>query len=89
MKSVLILSCFLGLAGLQAVARQQGPGAQARSNQEAERAIVAQTISSVIGWAKNKDLDLFYCVLDDINTHKGEPALEIPSRQAGTKPQRT
>ncbi len=58
-----MLSCFLGLAGLQAVARQQRPGAQTHPNQEAERKIVAQTISSVIGWAKNKDLDLFYSVI--------------------------
>jgi hypothetical protein len=54
-KSVLVLFCFLGLPGLQAVARQQGSGAQARPNQEAERNIVAQTVSSVIGWAKNEE----------------------------------
>lgn len=62
-KSVLILSCFLGLAGSQAVARQQGSGAPARPNQDAERKAVEETISSVISWAKNKDLDLFYSVI--------------------------
>jgi len=36
---------------------------QPQSNQEAEREIVAKTISSVIGWAKDKNLDLFYSVI--------------------------
>jgi ketosteroid isomerase-like protein len=36
---------------------------QPQSNQEEEREIVARTISSVIGWAKDKNLDLFYSVI--------------------------
>jgi ketosteroid isomerase-like protein len=34
-----------------------------QGNQESEREIVARTISSVIGWAKEKNLDLFYSVI--------------------------
>jgi ketosteroid isomerase-like protein len=36
---------------------------QPPADQEAEREIVAKTISSVIGWAKDKNLDLFYSVI--------------------------
>jgi ketosteroid isomerase-like protein len=113
-------------------------------DREAEKAKIAQTVSSVIGWAKTKDLDLFfsviahdedylsvtpgksvikrfedvkqnipfwmspdfkyvrhelkdleitfakcgevawfYCVLDDINTYKGEPASWENARWTG------
>jgi len=36
---------------------------QPQTKQESERDSVAKTISSVIGWAKDKNLDLFYSVI--------------------------
>lgn len=55
-------SVSLGVASM-AYARQHLSDSQSRPNQEAEREVVAETIGSVIGWAKNKDLDLLYSVI--------------------------
>jgi ketosteroid isomerase-like protein len=142
---------FVTLAGLLCVrAAQSSPAtpssdaATPAQNQEAEKQKIAQVISSVIGWAKDKDLELFYgsiandedyisvtptkriikrfedvkqnvpfwmspdfkyvrhelkdleikfarcgevawffCILDDINTYKGEPATWENTRWTG------
>jgi ketosteroid isomerase-like protein len=158
MKRLILISCLLLVAGQMIYAQQSefpkltGPylgqkpleRVQPRTNQEAERDIVARTISSVIGWAKDKNLDLFssvichdtdyvsvspgkrvvkrfedvkqnvpfwmspdfkyvrhelkdlritfsrggdvawfYCILDDINTYKGQPASWENARWTG------
>ena len=77
MKRVLFVLCALAFACAESMSQQSasvgwvGPFAaqlpsvypQRQINQEAEREIVARTISSVIGWAKDKNLDLFYSVI--------------------------
>jgi len=77
MKRLILISCLLLVAGQMIYAQQSdspkltGPylgqkpleRVQPRTNQEAERDIVARTISSVIGWAKDKNLDLFSSVI--------------------------
>jgi ketosteroid isomerase-like protein len=150
-KSLVLLSILTILAGIKWV-RPGLPSSAASSSaagptaldQEAERQEVARVISAVIGWAKDKNLDLFfsaiahdedyisvtpgqrvikrfedvkqnipfwmspdfqyvrhelkdleikfarcgevawfYCVLDDINTYKGEPASWENTRWTG------
>lgn len=49
--------------GAHSLDRLPSARAEPQINQDAEREIVAKTISSVIGWAKDKDLDLFYSVI--------------------------
>jgi hypothetical protein len=134
----MIMSCVASAGPLER--RQAGPV----KDEEAEKREIARVISSVIGWAKTKDLDLFfgsiaqdedyisvtptkrvvkrfedvkqsvpfwmspdfqyvrhelkdleiklarcgtvawfYCVLDDINTYKGEPASWENARWTG------
>ena len=145
---ILIMSILAAAFYAQAGEGPQAPTSTNASNQakdqEAEKKIVAEVISSVIGWAKDKNLDLFfssiaqdedyisvtpgkrvikrfedvkqnvpfwmspdfkyvrhelkdleikfarcgevawfYCVLDDINTYKGEPASWENARWTG------
>lgn len=150
-KVITRFSVTLVLAGLLYVPAGQSletasclEGCKLTKDQEAERQKIAQVISSVIGWAKDKNLDLFfssiaqdedyisvtpgkrvvkrfedvkqnvpfwmspdfkyvrhelkdleikfarcgevawfYCVLDDINTYKGEPASWENTRWTG------
>jgi len=144
----LIAFILVGILCAQAGEGPQAPSSASASNpakdQEAEKKIIAEVISSVIGWAKDKNLDLFfgsiahdedyisvtpgnrvikrfedvkqnvpfwmspdfkyvrhelkdleikfarcgevawfYCVLDDINTYKGEPASWENARWTG------
>jgi ketosteroid isomerase-like protein len=48
---------------LLSVAQLPLVNAQQQINREAERRTVERAISSVIGWAKDKNLDLFYSVI--------------------------
>ena len=150
-KCLTLLSIILILASLLSAQPSQSPpwtfssdSPKATQDQEAEKAEIARVVSSVIGWAKDKDLNLFfgsiandedyisvtptkrvvkrfedvkqnvpfwmspdfkyvrhelkdleikfarcgtvawfYCVLDDINTYKGEPASWENARWTG------
>ncbi len=145
LSTILILAVVLSARpGQDAASSSSVRASSPATDQEAEKKIVAEVISSVIGWAKDKNLDLFfssiahdedyvsvtpgkrvikrfedvkqsvpfwmsadfkyvrhelkdleikfarcgevawfYCVLDDINTYKGEPATWENTRWTG------
>lgn len=66
-KSTLIMAVLVILAGSSFVragksltGKLSADGPQAAEDQEAEKGEIARVVSSVIGWAKDKDLDLFF-----------------------------